>query len=80
MKRSLLVGACVLGIFTATSAMAQNEGKQRRNTTTGQAGDGYSYCLKTDIGPGDCKYTSMQQCQTALSGIGGDCVKNVGAR
>ncbi|WP_184090528.1 DUF3551 domain-containing protein [Afipia massiliensis] len=27
-------------------------------------------------GPGDCKYTSLKQCQAALSGTVGTCVRN----
>lgn len=79
MKKLLLVSACALTILATGDAMAQTVGKRER-ATTGQSSSGSSYCLKTDIGPGDCKYQTMQQCQAALSGTGGDCVKNVGPR
>lgn len=73
MMRFVLVGACTLAI-SATSALAQSTSK-REKATTGQAG-GYTYCLQTSPGPGDCKYTSLKQCQAALSGTVGTCVRN----
>ncbi len=77
MVKSIFVTTCVLAI-SATSALAQNPGK-REKTTTGQA-SGYTYCLQTSPGPGDCKYTSLKQCQAALSGTVGTCVQNNGPR
>lgn len=77
MIRFLLVTACLV-VILATSAMAQSN-SQREKKTTGQT-SGYAYCLQTSPGPGDCKYTSLQQCQAALSGIDGTCVKNNGPR
>ena len=77
MKKLLLVSACALAI-SATSVVAQSVGKRER-TTTGQAG-GNSYCLQTSPGPGDCKYASLKQCQAAMSGTGGTCVRNTGPR
>lgn len=73
----LTAGMCLLALLTS-SAMAQNSGKRERSTT-GQAG-GYSYCLRTSAGPGDCKYKSFQQCQAALSGTLGSCERNTGPR
>lgn len=40
----------------------------------------YSYCLKSSIGPGDCKYSSYRQCQASASGVGGTCERNRGPR
>ena len=72
MNKILLAAACVLAIST-TGAMA---GKRDRTASA----TSYPYCLKTSIGPGDCKYTTLQQCQATLAGIGGDCVRNYGPR
>ena len=77
MTNLLLASACALAI-SATGVMAQSSTKQDR-ATTGQAG-GYTYCLKTSVGSGDCKYKTLQQCQAAMSGTNGDCVKNIGSR
>jgi hypothetical protein len=77
MLKSVFVTTCIL-LISATNVMAQGTGK-REKAITGQAG-GYAYCLQTSPGPGDCKYTSLQQCQAALSGTVGTCVKNNGAR
>lgn len=77
MQKLLFVSACALAI-SANSVMAQSPEKRDR-ATTGQAGS-YSYCLQTAPGPGDCKYTSLKQCQAAMSGTVGTCVKNAGPR
>lgn len=77
MKKLLFASACLMAI-SGSSAMAQNSGAGDR-ATTGQAGS-YAYCLQTGPGPGDCKYTTMQQCQAAMSGTAGNCVRNVGPR
>lgn len=75
MKR-FLGATCILAL-AATAVSAQTSKRER--ATTGQAG-GYSYCLRTSAGPGDCKYHSFEQCQAALSGTLGSCVRNVGPR
>lgn len=49
-------------------------------SASGAEARSYKYCLKTSIGPGDCKYSSYKQCQAALSGTQGDCVRNNGPR
>jgi Protein of unknown function (DUF3551) len=36
----------------------------------------YPWCLKTGPGPGDCKYTSYEQCMATASGIGKYCQPN----
>lgn len=41
---------------------------------------GYSYCLKSSPGPGDCKYSSYRQCMAAASGLNAICVRNYGPR
>ncbi|HEX7883533.1 MAG TPA: DUF3551 domain-containing protein [Afipia sp.] len=48
--------------------------------TTGADARQYKYCLKSSPGPGDCKYSSYQQCQAAASGINATCVRNYGPR
>lgn len=77
MKKLLFASACAMAILS-TGAMAENAGKRHR-TTEGQT-SGYAYCLKTSIGPGDCKYNTMQQCLASASGISADCVRNYGPR
>jgi len=74
-----LATATIVALIAISSTAASAEGRRER-TTTGQATNGYSYCLRTSPGPGDCKYASFQQCQAALSGRDGECVRNVGPR
>ncbi len=40
----------------------------------------YKFCLKTSPGSGDCKSQTYKQCQAAMSGTEGTCVKNYGPR
>ena len=49
-------------------------------SATGADARSYRYCLKSSVGPGDCKYNSYRQCQAALSGTTGTCVRNSGPR
>ncbi|WP_083875143.1 DUF3551 domain-containing protein [Afipia broomeae] len=73
-----VIGAICLLSLATTGALAEKSAKRER-VTTGQAG-GYAYCLRTAEGPGDCNYQSYAQCQAALSGIEGTCVRNAGPR
>ncbi len=77
MIKLAFVGTCAIALV-CTSAMAQSTSKRER-ATTGQAG-GYSYCLRTAAGPGDCKYRNLEQCQAAQAGTLGTCVRNTGPR
>lgn len=36
----------------------------------------YPFCRKTEGGPGDCRYDTLEQCQAALSGTPGFCQPN----
>jgi hypothetical protein len=36
----------------------------------------YPFCLKSDAGPGDCKYDTYGQCMAAASGVKGYCQPN----
>ncbi|CAN5256530.1 hypothetical protein BH10PSE10_BH10PSE10_14410 [soil metagenome] len=36
----------------------------------------YPFCRKAEGGPGDCRYTTMEQCQAAVSGTPGFCQPN----
>jgi hypothetical protein len=38
----------------------------------------YPWCQRTKItgGSPDCSFTSFNQCQASISGVGGDCVRN----
>ncbi len=35
--------------------------------------ESYPFCLKRDVGAGDCRYVTYQQCLAALSGRAGYC-------
>ncbi len=36
----------------------------------------YPFCRKGDAGPGDCRYDTLEQCQTAVSETGSYCQPN----
>jgi hypothetical protein len=62
MRTLLLAFAAVAAasVFNIGAAQAQN----------------YPFCLKTSPGPGDCKYTTYEQCLATASGIYGYCQPN----
>lgn len=38
----------------------------------------YPWCQRTVVtnGTPDCSFTNVSQCQAAISGVGGDCIRN----
>ncbi len=36
----------------------------------------YPFCSKGEAGPGDCRYSTLEQCQEAVSGISSYCQPN----
>jgi hypothetical protein len=36
----------------------------------------YPFCRKAEGGPGDCRYSTLEQCQQAVSGTSGYCQPN----
>jgi len=57
-----------------TLVLAVSIGGSMMGTSANAAQD--AYCLKKSAGPGDCKYSTYQQCSAALSGTNGTCRKN----
>lgn len=54
----------VVALFNVGAAQAQN----------------YPYCLKMGPGPGNCMYSTYQQCQATASGTGYYCQPNYALR
>lgn len=42
------------------------------------AAPAYPFCQRTTVtgGTPDCSFTSYNQCQASISGVGGDCIRN----
>jgi hypothetical protein len=40
------------------------------------AAQDYPFCRKAEAGPGDCRYSTLEQCQEAVSGTSGYCQPN----
>jgi hypothetical protein len=36
----------------------------------------YPFCRKGEAGPGDCRYSTLEQCEAAVSGTSGYCQPN----
>lgn len=36
----------------------------------------YPFCSKGEAGPGDCRYSTLEQCQEAVSGLASYCQPN----
>ena len=62
MRRHLLIVAAVAAVplLSAGPSMAQQ----------------YPFCRKAEAGPGDCRYSTLEQCQAAVSGTSGYCQPN----
>jgi hypothetical protein len=48
------------------------------SSASAYAAPDYPWCQRTKItgGSPDCSFTSFNQCQASISGVGGDCVRN----
>ena len=58
-----LIIASVITLLTSASAYAAPD---------------YPWCQRTKMtgGSADCSFTSFNQCQASISGVGGDCIRN----
>lgn len=48
------------------------------SAASASAAPDYPWCQRTKItgGTPDCSFTSFNQCQASISGVGGDCIRN----
>ena len=48
------------------------------SSVSAHAAPDYPWCQRTTVtgGTPDCSFTSLNQCQASISGVGGDCVRN----
>ncbi|WP_398476640.1 DUF3551 domain-containing protein [Tardiphaga sp.] len=48
------------------------------SAASASAAPDYPWCQRTPVTDGtpDCSFTSLNQCQASVSGVGGDCVRN----
>ncbi|QUS39798.1 DUF3551 domain-containing protein [Tardiphaga alba] len=48
------------------------------SSASAYAAPDYPWCQRTKMtgGSPDCSFTSLNQCQASISGVGGDCVRN----
>jgi Protein of unknown function (DUF3551) len=48
------------------------------SSASAYAAPDYPWCQRTTVtgGTPDCSFTSLNQCQASISGVGGDCVRN----
>ena len=66
MLKSLAVAALVVAALSAAPRVAEAGGR-----------GGYPWCAQYSFGLNECNFMTFQQCQTALSGNGGICSRNL---
>jgi hypothetical protein len=62
MYRTIIASALLVGALTLPASAAPT----------------YAWCQRTVVtnGTPDCGFTSYNQCQASISGVGGDCIRN----